>query len=139
MASEISDREAKIIASVAWMTGTGKQATVDIELVTSRTINLDGDKHTVPCCEIEITASVEGLGIVGTGEPTTIPANGRNLVACIGKLGLTSETRALVEAAIAEIKASPEWTAKVAAQAAAIASSAQYEAGRERMHRVMGY
>jgi len=125
---------------VAWMTGTGKQATVAVELVTSRTINLDGDKHTVPCCEIEITAYVEGMDMVGSGEPTyDISANNRGLIAHIGRLGLTAETLALVDAAIAEVKASPEWVAKLAAQAAAIESDARYEADRERIRRAMGY
>ena len=122
----------------SWMTGTGKQATVDVELVTRRTIDLDGDKCTVACCEIEITASVEGMGMIGSGEPTTdVAANSKGLVARIGSLGLTAETLALVEAAIVEVKTSPEWLAQVAGQAAAIESGRRYDEHRERMRRAM--
>ena len=131
----------------AWMTGTGKQAIVDVELVTSRAINLDGDKCTVACCEIEITAYIDGsadeswgpgLAVLGHGAPTTdVAANGKGLVARIGKLGLTAETLALVEAAIVEVKTSPEWLAQVAGQAAAIESGRRYDEHREMMRRAM--
>ena len=122
---------------ITWTTGTGKTATVIVSLITSKTIDADGDKVTVACCEMEITADVDGIGYMGSGRP--VKANHPVAVAKIGNLGISAENLAKITAAIAEIEATPEWIAKVAGIAKAEKGGKEYEAHRAKMRRVMGY
>lgn len=96
---------------ITWTTGDGRTAEVTVSLITSKVLDADGDKITVPCCEMEIRATVNGE-MVGYGYPQTIkhPV----AVAMIGKLGINKANMTKVDAAIDEIKATPEWQAKVA-------------------------
>ena len=123
---------------ITWTTGTGKAARVEVELITSKVIDADGDKVTVACCEMEITAEIEGMGCVGTGRPMTITPQ-QGCVAKIGKLGIRPENLAKINAAIAEIEATPEWVAKIARRKQAEKEGREYEAHRRMMRRVMGY
>ena len=94
-----------------WTTGDGRTAEVTVSLITSKVLDADGDKITVKCCEMEITATVNGEQ-VGYGYPQTI--NHPVAVAMIGKLGINKANMIKVEAAIDEIKATPEWQTKEA-------------------------
>jgi len=94
-----------------WTTGDGRTAEVTVSLITSKVLDADGDKITVKCCEMEITATVNGEQ-VGYGYPQTV--NHPVAVAMIGKLGISKANMVKVKAAIDEIKATPEWQAKIA-------------------------
>lgn len=124
---------------ITWTLSTGKEAKVTVELITKETIWADGDNVEVNCCEMKITAEVEGNGCIGTTRPTSIPKNDRGLVAAIGKLGINRDNLNRINAAIAEIEATPEWQAKIKGMEIAARESAEYEAHRAKMRKVMGY
>jgi hypothetical protein len=119
---------------VTWTTTDGREVNVTAELQTSRDIYSDGDRITVRCCEINVTALVAGK-IVGTGRPVKIthPV----VAAKIGALGITAANLALINEAIAEIEAGPEWTAKVARQAEANKAEIEYKQHYAKMIRAM--
>lgn len=131
--------ENKMERLIEWKTSKGLAASVRINLVTEKTTNADGDKITVPCCEMEIWAEVEGHGIIGSGKPWVRKGLPMGAVATIGKLAIQPEQLQQINAAIAEIEATPEWQAKVARIAKAEKESQEYEAHRAKMRKVMGY
>lgn len=120
---------------ITWTTGAGKEAKVTVELVTEKVTDADGDKITVKCCEMIITASVDGMGILGMGRPQRETKQG--VAGRIGKLGMVKENLDRVNAAIAEIEASPEWIAKIARQKAAEKASIEIDAHQRRMAHIM--
>jgi len=122
---------------ITWTTGTGKEAKVEIVLRLEKILDADGDKITVPCCEMDVIASIEGIGYVGSGRPRA--ANQQGCVARIDKLGINAENLARINIAIAEIEATPEWVAKVARLEANRKSGEEYDKHRAMMRRVMGY
>jgi hypothetical protein len=60
-------------------------------------------------------------------------------VAKIGKLGLTADNLAAINAAIGEIEDGPDWTAKIEREARADESRREYDKHRAMMKKVMGY
>lgn len=121
---------------IEWTTKTGKKATVTVGLQTSKTVNLNGDVVTVQTCELYVSAEVDGLGVVGSGEPVKVkhPV----AVATIGKLALTAENLAAVEHAIDTVKNAPEWQAKESIDSAARESARRYDESTARIRRAMG-
>ena len=99
---------------LTWSLRDGRIATVTVAIrPVARSAYADGQRiDRDPEWRLEITAEVEGLGVVGRH----LRRVGRGEVAAaIGKLGLTAERMAAVEAAIEEVKAnSPEWQAQEA-------------------------
>ena len=122
---------------ITWTTGTGKEAKVTVALRTERIIDADGDKVTVACCEMDITAEIDGMGHVGSGLPQK--ADHPIAVAKIGKLGINADNLARINAAIAEIEATPEWIDKSKRAAQAEKEGQEYDKHRAMMRRVMGY
>jgi len=121
---------------ITWtLLSTGKEAKVTVELITNETIWADGDTVTVKCCEMGITAEVEGIGCVGTGRPE----KAQTAAARIGRVGITKENLDRINAAIEEIEATPEWQEKEAQAQRAEKEGREYEAHREKMRKVMGY
>ncbi len=120
---------------ISWTLNNGKVARVMIELRTSETLNADGYKVDVSCCEMDIRASVDGIGVVGYGRPQ----QAQTMTAKIGKLGIAYDNLDKINAAIAEIEATPEWQAKIAQAEQAERESAEYDKHRAKMKRVMGY
>ncbi len=120
---------------IRWTLSDGRQAKVTVELVTSKIADADGHKVTVPCCEMMITAEVEGMGIVGLGDPQ--PA--QTTAAKIGRLGIDQGNLDRINAAIAEVEATPEWRAKIAAEEHVAEHDAVYETHRAMMAKMMGY
>ena len=98
---------------IIWNSETGREIKVTVELITEKTYNLDGDICTTSCCDIKITACVDG-GAIGTGEPSRRNGLPTGYVATIGKLLITQENLTAIESAINEIKASSDWTEKQA-------------------------
>lgn len=134
--AEKGEKKMDTIKKIEWQTGAGKTATVTIKQTTTETINADGDKVTVERYNLDITASVEGMGKIGSGRPvdSALPAG---TVGRIGKLAMIPENYDRVMAALAEIDATPEavaFRAKIAADAAA---AERYEAGRAAVERAM--
>ena len=120
---------------VRWKTDTGKEVTVTVSLITEKVIWADGDKVTVPCCEIKVAATIDGVP-AGSGTPEK--ANHPIAVAKIGKLGIRAEQLALIKEAIAKVEACPEWQAKIAKISQCEKEGCEYDAYRARMARVMG-
>ena len=126
---------------INWTTGDGRKADVAVSLITSETINADGDGIAVDCCKISIIATVDGK-FVGSGIEyieSTHPAYAIGARAVCGKLGITTDNLILIQAAREEFMTSSEWQAKVAAEKKTEAINADYEKHSAMMHKVMGY
>ena len=121
-------------AKATWTTGDGRTAEVAVRLITSKVLDADGDKITVSCCEMEIVATVNGER-VGYGYPQTV--NHPVAVAKIGKLGISKTNMVKVEAAINEIKATPEWQAKEAREEQNRKDEIAYERHYAKMRKAM--
>lgn len=117
---------------ITWQTQTGKLVTVSAWLDLSETVNLDGDLHERAICELRVAAEVEGMGMVGTGEPQMVTRTD-DLVAKIGKLGLPTDRLAQVQALIETVQQAPEWQEKIARVKKAEAESDEYYAAQRRM------
>jgi hypothetical protein len=126
--------------SIEWTTSDGSQVIINVELVTEKTVNADGVKVVVPCCEIEIEATLNGKYIGNVLSTYGIPENYRKMgvVAYIGKLGITEDNYRKIEKAITEIKSTPEWIAKEERIAKNKKENAEYDAHIARMNKVMG-
>lgn len=123
---------------ISWATSKGT-ATVSMQLRTEKASDADGDKISVSCCETEIVARVEVLGIVGTGAPWTRPGLPAGIVATIGRLAITQENLDRINHARACLAESPEWQAKLARAARVETEGREYDAHRSMMRKVMGY
>lgn len=126
---------------ITWKLSNGKPASVTVELVLIKTINADGDKIDVPCCEPEIMAYVDGAP-VGSGEPMLLPKSAPASIRAmgsmvIGKLLIPTDKYADVVAAINEAKSAPEWIAKVEAAKRAAKERDEYERGYRRVINAM--
>jgi len=109
--------------TVAWTTGSGKKAAVEITLELSETIDLDGDRS-----EMGYTIDREPVMLGGT----TYPAH-------IGRLLIPAAQLAEIDAVLTEIYARPEWQAKVAAEKRARKADIKVAEHMEKMRQVMGY
>ena len=123
--------------TITWTTAKHAFA-VTVELVTERVEYCDGANVAVPCCDLRLAATVAGYGIAGTGRPNR---NALNLpvgcVASIGKVAMSADVTAQVEAAIAAVEATPEWQAKIATIKASDAEASAYDAHAAMMRRAM--
>lgn len=123
---------------VKWNTSKGQQVTVTVSLVTSETLNLDGYKHEARCCELNITAEVEGMGVVAYSEPYKANNLPTGVVAVMGgKLALNQEKYDLVMDAINKIKSSEAWQQKMKNQAAALKTEQDIERHRQKIKKAM--
>jgi len=122
---------------IEWNTSRGPVA-VTVALVTERVID-DNLNITKPVCEIEITASTPAGVFRGRPVRKLQIINGVQVSATIGKLAIRPEHLAMIDTAISEIEATPEWQTHAAKQRQGAADMAKIEAGRETMRRVMGY
>lgn len=119
---------------VTWTTGDGRVAKVTVTLVTSKVLDADGDKITVPCCDMVITATINGT-LVGYGYPQAV--NHPAAVGKIGNLGIVAANMAKIEAAVNEIKATPEWQDKERRAEISDQVRREYDAHRAMMDKVM--
>lgn len=128
---------------IKWVSQSGKNVSVEIELVLSERVWADGDEVVVNKCEINIAAEAEGMGCIGYGRPSEpVAAAKKALPGCagmIGKLVIMPAEMDRINAAIAELESRPEWQAKIARQKQAEKESAEYNAHRAKMRKVMGY
>jgi len=119
---------------ITWTGKTKKTATVTVELVTSRRINLDGHITTVDDCEINITATVDGI-VLGRGRPVAVKRSA--MAARIGNLGIPTEQYAQITTAIEQAEASGEYQAELATSAANLAAAKKYEQNYARVMHAM--
>ena len=127
---------------IEWTTKSGKTVAVTMEIETSREINADGDKVTVPCCcDMHTTATVDGqtVGYSINTINASHPAHKLGAVAMCGNLCITQTNYDAIKAAQLELESTPEWQAKVARQEASDKASREYDAHRAMMRKVMGY
>jgi len=121
---------------ITWQTQAGKLATVSAWLDLSETVNLDGDIYERAICKLRCEIEIEGMGVVGTGEPQMLGApvdqKGQHLVAKMGKVGLIAERVAQIEALIETVQQAPEWQKKIATEKANLAEVDEYEASQRR-------
>jgi hypothetical protein len=130
----INNREDTMTREITWTTGDNGQARVRVLLITSKVLDADGDKIAVPCCEMTITADINGERI-GYGIPQRV--DHPVAVARIGKLGINADNMARVEAAINDIKASPEWQAHEAKIEANRKANIEYDRHSAMMRKAM--
>ena len=112
----------------SWTGRTGKIITVTGNLVTEKEIWLDGDKDTIPCCEMSMDVTVDGKS-QGDWVRKLTPAELKQAPAGythrVGQLGLTAENVTVIESVRAEIERHPAWIAKKELEARNEAVSAQ--------------
>ncbi|MDD4986650.1 MAG: hypothetical protein PHQ43_12895 [Dehalococcoidales bacterium] len=121
---------------VQWTAESGRN--VSLELLTERTVNADGDLVNVPDWQIRLT--IDGLPAFGSVKLTTVPEYD-GLVMDAGLLGrqriivrVPEEHRIEVETLVTEYKA--EINRRIDND---LTVAKEYEEGRERMRKVMGY
>ena len=127
--------------TVTWTTKSNKAVVVTMAIETSREINADGDKVTVPCCNMHATATVDGQTVGYSINTITArhPLHKLGAVAMCGNLCITQANYDAITAAQTELESTPEWQAKVARQEASNKANNEYEAHRAMMRKVMGY
>lgn len=125
---------------ITWITSRG-QAVVTVELITERDVNNDGDHCTVKCCEMRIYGEVKDAGLSGTSIEKLykpIGANGTQYTHGCGKIAISKEKMVEINAAISEIKATPEWQAKLESERKAEVAGREYDEHCARMRKAMG-
>src|SRR4030042_1085877 len=120
---------------IEWTTKSNKAVVVTIEIETSREINADGDKVTVPCCDMHTTATLDGQTVGHSINTITAshPAHKLGAVAMCGNLCITQANYDAIKAAQTELESTPEWQAKVALQEASDKANKEYDAHRAMM------
>lgn len=135
--SNNAERGQGMTRELSW-TANGHTCKVTATLRTAKTVDADGVAVKIDCCEMSVTLQVDGR-IVGYGAPIRCQGLPNGRVARMGRASLTAARTAEIEAMIAELKATPEWQAKLANDVQAETEAAGYDAHRARMRTVMGY
>jgi len=130
-----------LIKKIEWNTKSGLPVVVTLEIQTSREADADGEKVTVPCCDMGVTATVDGqpVGYHITEIDSAHPAHKLGAVAICGNLCIPQSNYMAIKAAQAELESSPEWQAKVARGDKANKEQEAYDAHQTMMRNVMGY
>ena len=107
-----------MIKTTEWKTTKGAKVLVTAELITKKTVNIDGDKVEIDCCEIaDVVAEIDGFptqtGFDRYMTPRAHP-QGFQIFGAIGKLGITKENMVKVDGIIEDLKQHPAWIAKQA-------------------------
>ena len=107
-----------MIKTTKWKTAKGANVIVTAELITGKTVKLDGDKVEVDCCEMgQIIAEIDGFPTQSGFYRYQVPKDhpqGFQVFGEIGKLGITKENIVQVDRIIAELEKHPAWIAKQA-------------------------
>ena len=127
----------KYTTDITWTMGNGKTAAVTVELETEEYSHRSNDQIvTKPCCNLRTVATIQGMGEVGMAYRRT-ENHPQGVAAMCGKLGIMEANAIRIDAAIAAIKDSPEWAAKIAKEAKSEAEAASYYAGRAKVDAAM--
>jgi len=103
---------------IKWTTESGKEVKVTVSLITEKTLDADGDKITVPACEIEVKTEIKEIDFFSFLPPRKKSNVPSGYVAAIME---ASSTRAIpltqseydnINNAISEMESEPEWIAK---------------------------
>ena len=94
-------------------------AKITAELHLEETVSLDGQKMTIPCCDITVKCEVSGQTFYGYDEMReAVQFNGVDILGNIGgKVGLTRENNKAVRMLVNEMKQHPAWIANEAKKA----------------------
>jgi len=124
---------------IEWTNSKGQQVVAAIGIRTGKTINADGDEMTVSCCEWYETVYLAGQ-IAGYSIDRITPVQvGAILVAGkSGTVGIPVEQMDAIDAARAELRATPVWAEHEAKIARNVKECEEYEASRRYIERVMG-
>jgi hypothetical protein len=128
-----------ITATAETATQSGKKIIISAQLILQKTVSVDGDRATVPACEIQFDISCAGQSQGGwitkrTSAMANLPAVYTHIV---GNLPLTTEQADLAASVQAEIEARPEWIAHQAFLARHTAEDAAYEANYNAIRKTM--
>ena len=120
-------------------TQSGKKIIISAQLILEKTVSVDGDRATVPACEIRFDISCAGQSQGGwitkrTAAMAQLPAIYTHIV---GNLPLTTEQADLAASVLAQIEARPEWIAHQDFLARQTAEDAAYEANAAAVRRAM--
>ncbi len=118
---------------VTWTTKDGREVKITIQLIKTKKINLDGYKDVIDLkpanYEIQVTArlngSFEAIGI--NSIDAKHPQYAIGVRANIGRIGIVQANLDKINDAIAEIKASPDWQAKLEAEKEADKVEREYQ------------
>ena len=125
--------------TITWQTTAG-QASITVTLQTEDAINCDGDKAVVPCCKmytmVELDGRYMGTDVQRLAKP--IPCGEGLAVARCGRLGISEANYERYLAAVAALKATPEWMAHEATAKRNEAEMAKYYEAKDRIDRMMG-
>ncbi len=128
------------MAQINWTLQSGMKIEFTVELITKKRNNLDGVIVYTDCCKMTDRVTIDGRYMAGSyqvfDEPQT-PKTGSTIYARYGKVGIKKAEFLLIEAAIAEIKATDVWQAKEAKAHQAAIDSKEYDAHAEMMHKAM--
>ena len=104
-----------MIKTTEWKTTKGANVVVTAKLILKKTVNLDGDKVEVDCCEMGlITAEIDGFPTQAGFDRYLAPKDhpqGFKVFGAVGKLGITEDNIVKVDGIIAELKQHPAWIA----------------------------
>ena len=131
---------AHMTKEITWTTKAG-EAKVSITLVTTKTINADGDKVDVKCCEINTRVTVNGHHIgemidkISSNHPAlSVVTDARGIC---GKLIIREKQYNEIMTAYDEIKSTPEWKAKIEKEENARIESAKDEMAKKAIEKAM--
>ena len=123
-----------------WTTDSGKKVTAVCEIITEQIINADGDNFKVECCEKSFNINVEGVGDQGGYINRNRKGNVGNLnyVAICGRLPLTAERLASIDAMITDVEKHPAWIAKQSKIKKNIEKREEYDEHYAKVMKAMG-
>jgi len=105
--------------TVTWTTLTGSTMSVTLKIITSKSVNLDGHIVDVPCCDFDVTATVDGVVISSWTPSVNVPRQYRDQCSAYysheGTIyGVSADNLHRLLAAEEKVKnESPEWQAKI--------------------------
>ena len=85
-------------------TETGKSVEVTVSLITEKVLNADGDKITVPCCDVEVKTEIRDIDFISFSRPYKRSGLPDGYVAIIDNLILTQDQLVGIENIISEIE-----------------------------------
>ena len=133
-----SEKMKEYTKSHTWETGSGHTVTATARLKLKDRINADGQIVYVDCCEFDLDIRIAGMGRLGSDlkrEPVTI--NGVEYPATFGKLAISADSLAAIDAIIADVQAHPAYQDKLAKRAKYAREKAEDDERSRRIEKAM--
>ena len=127
----------------SWTTARGTQIKITSGLILSETINADGDKINVACCEKTFRAEANGKYLTSddvftVGYPREI--SGHTVLGKLGRVYLTDKADVdNIKTVIAKTESHPAWIAKMEKRAQGEKIERDYERHSRAVDKMMGY